>query len=150
MNRLISSRHSEHQRGITLIEILLCVSVLIVLVSFALPSVSGAALKSEMKATAENVEHSIHSARNLARLNEKPIAVHFESVPYDRITFSAPGSRRTDPSEALQEYRLPEGIELIALRESLVFDARGLIDAPARITLVSRADTTVSHTFDVD
>lgn len=150
MNKLTSSRHSEHQRGITLIEILLCVSVLIVLVSFALPSVSGAALKSEMKATAENVEHSIHSARNLARLNEKPVAVHFESVPYDRITFSAPGSQRRDHSAALQEYRLPEGIELIPARESLVFDGRGLIDAPARITLVARADATVTHTFDVN
>ncbi|MGD2129588.1 MAG: type II secretion system protein [Lysobacterales bacterium] len=150
MNTLVSSRRSEHQRGITLIEILLCISVLIVLVSFALPSVSGAALKSEMKATAENVEHSIHSARNLARLNEKSIAVHFESVPYDRITFSAPGSHRTDPSAALQEYRLPEGIELIPARESLVFDARGLVDAPARITLVARADAAVSHTFDVN
>jgi len=139
-----------HQRGITLIEILLAISVLVILVSFALPSVNGATVKSEMRAAAENVEHSIHAARNLARMNDKPVAVHFESAPYDRITFSAPGAGRNDFSSALQEYRLPDQIQLVSNRESFVFDRRGLIDAPGQVTLVSRVDNDITQSFDVD
>jgi len=146
----VPSNRASHQRGITLIEILLAISVLIILVSFALPSVNSATAKSEMRAAAENVEHSIHAARNLARMNEKPVAVHFESVPYDRITFSAPGAGRNDPSAALQEYRLPDEIQLVTDRESFVFDGRGLVDAPGRVTLVSRVDDGITHSLNVN
>lgn len=146
----VSSNPASLQRGITLIEILLAISVLVILVSFALPSVNSATVKSEMRAAAENVEHSIHAARNLARMNEKTIAVHFDSVPYDRITFSAPGAGRNDPSSALQEYRLPDEIQLVSDRESFVFDGRGLVDAPGQVTLVSRVDADITQSLNVN
>ena len=60
--------HFKHARGITLVEILLVISLLVILLSFAIPSMGGAAAKAEMTATVENVQHSIQSARNMARM----------------------------------------------------------------------------------
>ena len=57
-------------KGVTLIEILLALGLLIILVSFAMPSVSGAVGKAEMKSTLENVRYSIQAARRTARVTE--------------------------------------------------------------------------------
>jgi len=144
---------SSRVKGITLIEILVIISMLAIIVSFAIPSVGGATARAEMEATVENVRFSLQSARNVARMTESSIAVNIENNPYDsaqKITFSSLGSNKSGKLNELQEYLLPAEIELLSDRESFVFDERGLVKEPGRIILASRADDSISAELDIE
>lgn len=136
----------KHARGITLVEILLVISLLVILLSFAIPSMGGAAAKAEMTATVENVQHSIQSARNMARMNEVEVT----------IVFNAPAGQEARKIEfdsrvhtGILNYDLPADVVLIADRDNFVFDQRGLVENPGHILLVSKADDSVSATLEV-
>ena len=133
-------------KGITLIEILLVISLLVILLSFAIPSVGGAAAKAELTVASENVTHSIQSARNMARMNEARVILHFDAPAGHEshsITFSS------DKHTGLLDYQLPEDIVLIADQDSFVFDERGLAANPGQLTLASKSDDNVTSTIDV-
>ena len=141
----------NRSRGITLVEILLVISLLVIILSFAIPSLSGATAKADMTAAVENVEYSIQTARNTARLHETGIAVEFithAGEPSRAIAF-----RVVDPGKGgatgIPEYRLPEDIELVTDKASFVFDQRGLVENPGIITLVSRTDESVTAKVEV-
>ena len=138
--------HFKHARGITLVEILLVISLLVILLSFAIPSMGGAAAKAEMTATVENVQHSIQSARNMARMNEVVVTV----------LFNAPAGQEARKIEfdsrvhtGILNYELPADVVLIADQDNFLFDRRGLVENPGQILLVSKADDSVSATLDV-
>lgn len=141
------------ERGITLVEILIAISVLIILVAFALPSAGTAAARAEMKAALENLEYSVGNARTVARMTESSISLHIETSPGDAsplIRFSRQDDRRGTNSPDIQEYQLPEGIQVVADRDRFVFDPRGLVDEPGRILLVSASDDELRATLDID
>jgi len=133
-------------RGITLVEILLVIGLLVLLAGFALPSFGTASAKAEMKAALENLEYSVGTARNVARLTESSISLDIVEAPgtsSQRITFSQSGRSAGEGGPNIPDYLLPESIEMVSDQQRFVFDARGLVDQPGRITLVSRADDSV-------
>lgn len=161
MNVNALSKPISRSRGITLVEILLVISLLVILLSFAMPTVGNATARAELKATVENVQYSVTAARNVARMSESSIAMNIESSPAEniqRITFSRPpdsrvtqgGAQAGTPELGLQEYRLPAGIRLVSDHERFVFDPRGLVGEAGRIMLVSAADESISSAIDVE
>jgi Tfp pilus assembly protein FimT len=167
MNVNALSNPVSRSRGITLVEILLVISLLVILLSFAMPTVGNATARAELKATVENVQYSVAAARNAARMTESSLALNIESSPAEnvqKITFSRPqghkgahgqgahgqGAQGGAHGLGLQEYRLPEGILLVSEHEQFVFDPRGLVGEAGRIMLVSAADESISATIDVE
>lgn len=157
MNVKALSNPVTRSRGITLVEILLILSLLVILLSFAMPSVGNATARAELKASVENVQYSVSAARNVARMTESSVALNIQSSPADkaqRITFSRPEESQGDSMGSqevgLQEYRLPEGIRLVSDHERFVFDPRGLVGEAGRILLVSAADESISSAVDVE
>lgn len=133
-------------RGITIIEILMVVGVLILFLSFALPSVGTSANRAELRAAEENISHSLHAARNLARSYETDVAIHIPAAGGDRlqtISFTAPGSKRQGFFEGLQQFTLPADIMAVSDRDAFTFDRRGLVEHPGQILLVSKIDDSV-------
>ena len=135
-------------RGITLVEILLVLSLLAIILSFAIPSMGGAVARAELTAAVENVEYSLDRARNLARLKETEVTVGIEQRTGD-VARTLDFTQNGGSSAGIPEYRLPEDIELVADRPGFVFDDRGLVRDPGTITLVSRVDDEVSATITV-
>lgn len=161
MNVNALSKPVSRSRGFTLVEILLVISLLVILLSFAMPTVGNATARAELKATVENVQYSLSAARNVARMSESSVAMNIESSPGEniqRITFSRPPENRGTQEGAqggkqelgLQEYRLPTGIRLESDHERFVFDPRGLVGEAGRIVLVSAADESISSAIDVE
>lgn len=144
MNRISKNRC----QGITLIEILMIVGVLIIMVSFAAPSVSGATARADMRAASENLHYSIRIARNTARMDESIITMNLlegeEEAGY-RITFSESGSAiKTAKQPGLQDYQFNKEIKVVSDFQSFEFDSRGMVKTPGQITLVSLTDESVT------
>lgn len=139
----------SRSRGITLIEILLVISLLVIILSFAIPSVSSATAKADMMATVENVQYSIRSARNSARLLEAGVTVDFKNYAGEQAQVISFSPVKPGLNVGIPEYRLPEDIELVSDQESFVFNERGLVQNPGRIILVSKVDESVTETVEV-
>ena len=153
MNVRSSHHPAVRARGITLVEILLVISLLVILLAFALPSSGSAIARADMQAALENVEYSVDAARNVARLTESSIALNFEmsgDETTQRIRFSRATPRPHAVGPEIPEYVLPEGIRLISTQERFVFNTRGLVEQPGRILLVSRVDDTITSTVEID
>lgn len=153
MNNQISAINSAQARGITLVEVLLAVSVLIILVAFALPSAGTATARADLKAALENLDYSVGTARNVARLTESSISITIEpssGAEAQAVIFShaanAPGTGIPD----IPEYRLPESVHIVSDQERFVFNSRGMVERPGRILLISRSDDGISATLDID
>jgi len=146
-------RHpAEPSKGITLIEILMVLGVLAVLTSFAVPSVSNAAIKAEMSTAVENVQYSIQMARRVSRTTESALEMQISPVLGDAaqtITFASKSGSRVDPSALIQSYTLPADIVLVSESDTFVFDARGLVNTPGSVSLVSKVDETISTTIEI-
>jgi type II secretory pathway pseudopilin PulG len=153
MNKNTLTHPASRARGITLVEILLAISLLVILLSFALPSAGTASARSELKAAEENIQYSIDTARNVARMSESSVSLNIETAPGDAgqvISFSHPQSPGRNNSPAIQEYRLPDGIQLESDRQWFVFDRRGMVDQPGKIRLVARADGAIASEMQID
>lgn len=153
MNAKLPTNPTPPARGITLVEILMIISLLAILVAFALPSSGSATARAELKAAAENVRYSVETARNVARMTESAVSLDFGRVADDTvrtIRFSHPDRKPQLNGPAIQEYQLPEGIRLVSDRDRFVFDPRGLIEKPGSIQLVSLADESIFTTLQVD
>lgn len=150
MNRNIQTTSLSRSRGVTLVEILLVISLLVILISFAIPSMSGATAKADLMAAVENVEYSIGTARNTARMNESGITVDFKTYAGEQAQVISFSRGKSGSNAGIPEYRLPEDIELVIDQESFVFDERGLVENPGNIILVSRLDETVTATIAVE
>ena len=150
----------HRSRGITLVEILLVISLLVIVASFAIPSAGNATARAELRAAEENVQYFIATARNVARMTETEVRLNIE--PSDgssaqsglgqKITFS--GADTTEDSRQmtlhLQEYRLPSGIRLDADQAELVFDSRGLLKEPSKMLLAANTDDSVNAVIEVN
>ena len=125
------------------------ISLLVILLSFAIPSMSSASAEAGMKAAVENVEYSIEAARKTARLNEAGVAMEFKTYAGEQAQVIAFSRIKSGSDAGIPEFRLSEDIELVKSQESFVFDARGLVENPGKIILVSKVDETVTATVDV-
>jgi prepilin-type N-terminal cleavage/methylation domain-containing protein len=146
-------RHpAETSKGVTLIEILMVIGVVAVLMSFAVPSVSNAAIKAEMSAAIENLQYSLQIARKVSRTTESALEMHISPVMGDiaqTITFTSPKGDKIHNTLQIQDYTMPSDIVMVSERESFIFDSRGLVQNPGSVSLVSKADESVSRTIDV-
>jgi len=153
MNVHKSTCFGARARGITLIEILLALSVLVILVAVGLPSVGNATARADMKAAIENLEYSFDTARKVARLTESSVTVVIESAAGQtsqtiRFTGSGPSGRHSGPD--IPDYVLPSELLLESEHDRFVFDRRGLVEQPGIIRLASRADETISSELYID
>jgi type II secretory pathway pseudopilin PulG len=153
MNVRMSSNPAVRARGITLVEILLVLSLLVILLAFALPSSGSATARAEMQAAVENLEYSVDTARNVARLAESDIILEIATPSGEaaqRIRFSRSTLRPRQGGPEIPEYLLPEGIRAVSTQKRFVFDARGLVEQPGRIVLVSRDDDSITSTIEIN
>jgi Tfp pilus assembly protein FimT len=154
MMKTIKLNHAPaHCRGITIIEILMVLGVLALFLSFALPSASSSANRAELRAAVENVNYSLHTARNLARSSESGVRVQISAATEKQsqtISFSATDERRTKLIEHLQNFTLPSEIAAVSDHDTFTFDHRGLVETPGQILLVSRADESVRSVITVN
>ena len=137
-------------RGVTIVEILLVISVLAILISFAVPGIDRATARAEIKAATENVQYSIDTARRLARLSESSVNLHADpatGATTQRIRLSGP---RLGESMGAQEYRLPKSLRLVPEQAVFTFDKNGLVSNPGRLVLLSRADDAISSELRVE
>lgn len=140
-------------KGITLIEILLVLGLLAILASFAVPSVSGAVGKAEMKSALENIQYSLQTARRTARMTETEVSMHISPAEQEitqTITFWSPRKGGASNKLQIQDFTLPPDIVLISDQDSFSFDERGLVEEPGRILLVSKVDESITSTIDID
>jgi len=146
-------RHpASHSKGITLIEILLVVGLLVILLSFAVPSISSAGIKAEMNSTLENVQYSLQMARKVARTTESKVVMNIAPATAgvaQIITFTTPDKNGTDHNTLIQDFRIPDDVVLVSDQEFFVFDIRGLVENPGNILLVSKLDEAVTSSIDV-
>ena len=153
MNKAILKNPVSHSRGITLIEILMVLGLLVILVSFAMPSISGTVNTAEMKAATENVQWSLQIARKTARMTETPVSMNISPADQGRvqtITFASPGEEKPANTIHLQDFSLPLEIMLVSDSDSYLFDKRGQVENPGRILLVATADESVTSTIEVE
>jgi len=153
MNVQNLSHSKARSRGVTLVEVLLVIGLLVLLAGFAVPSFGTATMRAEMKAALENLEYSIGTARNVARLTESSVSLDIlggSGAANQIITFSqsARGAGRHGPG--IPDYVLPDGLELRSEQQHFVFDSRGMVEQPGRIVLVSRQDDTVSGSLEIN
>ena len=148
MNRHPNISTRSRARGITLVEILVVIAMLLILASFAVPSMSNATAKADMTATIENVQYSIQAARNTSRMNETPVAVRISAANAgtQTISFQAKGSGNPP---GMQDYLLPDSIQMVSDQGGFQFDSRGLVENPGTIVLVSKADESITSTIEV-
>ncbi len=151
MNKLSKNRC----QGVTLIEILLVLGLLVIIASFAAPSMSNATASAEMRAASENLQYSIRSARNTARMTESKVTMTILEEGQDgesqRITFSfSESGSKALRQPGLQEDRFPATIKLLSDFTSYEFDGRGIVLNPGVITLVSQIDDSLNNTFKVE
>jgi Tfp pilus assembly protein FimT len=150
MNKLLLRNPSSNSKGISLIEILLGLAVLVILLSFAMPSASGVAIKAEMSVALENVQYSIQAARQTARVNESAVTMHIsageDQSNSQTISFSS-ASKKKAGAVQIQDFTLPPEIMMVSDRESYVFDERGLVENPGTILLVSSVDDSITSSI---
>ena len=138
-------------QGVTLIEILLVVGLLVILASFASPSISNATTRTEMKAEAENIRYSIRIARNTARMNESNVRMNIHAEPGDKIhRISFIVFDDATQNMGLQEYQLDGDFLLTSDYASYEFDGRGMVNKPGVIILAARDDESVTTSFEVE
>ncbi len=137
------------QRGITILEILIALGVLVVILSFATPSLSNATAKAELKAAVENMEYSIHIARSTARQMNTDVIMHFDNDRKSRnhsIWYTIPARQSADNGEVmLQPYQFSESIRLVTNETKVRFDFRGAVETPVQLVLVAQQDADVTQ-----
>jgi Tfp pilus assembly protein FimT len=143
-----------HNRGITLIEILLFASIMVILVSFASASFSGATDRTELRAATEHLDFSIRSARNTARMAESEVQMHVltdSMTGENRVTFTlSEAAAKKLGQSSLQEYLLDESLRIVSDQTTFSFDGRGIVEKPGQITLLVRNDESIRNSLIVE
>ena len=139
----------RRERGITVLEILIGLGLLVVLLSFATPSLSGATARAELRAAVENMEFSIRAARTTARQLNTDVIMHVRQEhgeQHHSISFSMPAlAREAELSDMLQTFTFPQDIRVVASEDDIRFDFRGMVDAPVQVLLVSNQDVDINQ-----
>lgn len=137
-------------RGITIVEILLVISVLVILISFAVPGIDRATARAEVKAAAEHVQYSIDTARKLARMTEASVTLHADPPDRAMAQHVRLSGLRLGDTLAAPDYRVPDSIRLVADHAAFTFDDRGRAANPGRLVLVSEVDEAIFSELKVE
>lgn len=150
MNKHPTGSIRARARGITLVEILIVLSVLVVIASFAIPSIGNATARAEMTAATENVRYSVEAARKLARSTESRVILRITDAAGPGGQSIAFARERAKAADAEQDYRLPEEIRVVTTADSYALDERGLAENPGQLILVSTVDDSITETVMVN
>lgn len=145
MDRRYSRSHGRSLHlGITVPEVLLILAVILVLLSFAAPTLTGATAKAELKDATAGMDLGIRMARSTARRLDTVVIMHLHNDRKARnhsVTFSMPDLPLDAPEAAmLVDYHLPESVRVETNGHDVRFDGRGLVEEPVQIALVSLHD----------
>lgn len=135
--------------GISVVEILVALGVLVVIISFTAPSLSKVNARAELDVALENVNLSVYMARNTARQLETDVIMHLETGRHEQqhsISFSFPTrNAELDSGTLLQDFQFPAGIRLVTDDTSIHFDSRGMVEVPVHLLIVSSLDEGVNE-----
>jgi len=128
------------------------IGVLVLFLSFAIPSVGTASSRAELQAAFENISHSLATARNIARSTESGVAVHVPPAGGgpQTISFETVGRKSNHLLAQLPPYGLPADIVAVSDRDAFRFDPRGLVENPGQILLISRSDESVRSAITIN
>ena len=147
-----SNKKSSH--GISVVEILIGLAMLVVILSFATPTLSNVTAKAKLMNAVENMEFSIRIARNTARRLESDVIMHIHNdrrLEKHSITFSVPGNKSTtSPADMLQTFEFPESIRVVTESQNISFNQHGLVQPAVPLMLVSSQHDEVNHRFLID
>lgn len=139
----------NHSKGFSIVEALIGAGVLIVIVSFAVPSFSKTAAKAELQSAVENTQRLVTTGRNTARILGTPIVMHLNGdhkLRQHSITFTFPDRNDTlDSDTSIQDYELPQGVWIVSDETEVRFDTSGMVEHPVMVNLVSNVDGSVSE-----
>lgn len=124
--------------------------MLAVIASFAIPSIGNATARAEMTAATENVRYSVEAARKLARSTESRVVLQLTDAAGTGGQAVAFARVRPGANDAVQDYRLPDDVRVVATTGSFVFDPRGLAEQPGQWILVSTADESITETVTIN
>ena len=113
------------QRGITLPELLVVVSVIGMAIAVAVPLVSGAIVSAQLRTGTDQFRVSLQAARMIAVSRQGPVEVRVSVHPDNRYEYE-------DSQGRTRVSRIPPGICIQAATSgTIVFEANGSIDAAA-------------------
>ena len=141
-------------RGISMVEILIALGILVVFLSFASTSISHVSSKAELRSAVENMEFSIRMARTTARQLDTGVVMHLNLDPVEKrnsVTFSFPTDELSPASNSLlQEFQFPPTIRLVSDVTSVNFDQRGMVPLPVKVMLVSNQNEDLNQLVVID
>lgn len=128
--------------GFTAIELLIYVSVIALVVVFAVPFTQSAMHQSEVEQALEIAEDSVRQARRSAMMLNTDVEMRIESDrsrENDAITLVYPELRRSQVlNEVQEEFALPDGVDIISSDAVIRFAPNGEVEWPATVLLVSQ------------
>lgn len=136
-------------RGITAVEILIVLGMMAVIMTFFANSFTRATNKADLLVAVEGVNFSVRSARNMARELETEVFMHLNTAKKDEnhsIKFSYPNRNESlSSANLLQEFVLPADIKLVTDESVISFDARGLVEKPTSLLLISQSEESMQE-----
>jgi len=137
----MSHSSSRYNRGISIVEVLIGASMLVVFAAFLSPIFSQNQGKAELSQAVERVQKTGSQAQQTARLNHSNVIMQFKSgkdAQQDSITLTVP-AQKTQARQVDEVIEFPEGVRLISERPQIHFDFRGEVDQPTKLMVVSNS-----------
>ena len=135
-------------QGISILEILIAISLIVVILAFASPSLNRISAKAELSTAVEQMESSILIARQTARTLNTDVVMRMHIDKRDKqnsISLAFPALESPPQTVALpQETLLPEGVRLVTSQRTVLFDSQGMVEAPVYFSIVSTMDEAVT------
>jgi prepilin-type N-terminal cleavage/methylation domain-containing protein len=127
---------SINQQGFTLIEMLLCMSILVVLVGLSLPFYQSFQSRSDLAATAQQVAETIRRAQTYAQgvSSDAAWSVEFQAGSVTLFQGTSYAGRNTSYDEVVT---LPGSVSLSGSSEVQFTKLSGMPNAPVSVTLTS-------------
>ena len=128
-------------KGLTAIELLIIISIVALVVTFAAPMIKTLSFKSEFEQAIEITEASVEQARWTARFYKTEVILQLETGENQKqhsIKLSVPQMQKDLVlNEVKEEFPLPIGIQLVSDDTIIRFDPAGQVELPAHILVSS-------------
>jgi len=128
-------------KGLTAIELLIIISIVALVVTFAAPMIKTLSFKSEFEQAIEITEASVEQARWTARFYKTEVILQLETGENQKqhsIKLSVPQMQKDLVlNEVKEEFPLPIGIQLVSDDTTIRFDPTGQVVLPAHILVSS-------------
>jgi Tfp pilus assembly protein FimT len=144
------NRSSKYRcQGVTLVEILIVMGMLVMLLGFAVPSFTDISVQAKMRAANENLQFALNTARKAARVKESAVRMSVVELPGERghrisFSFVEPKGRGLYELD-IQDFEIDKKIDIVSTFPSYEFDKRGVVKAPGRIKLISMVDKSFTN-----